>query len=277
MTTVLRFVLAPVALCLLVLLSSVVAAQPPAAVSFVVLREHGVGSASQAQPHVDKLMQRIGTLTGWTAKGKYLRSRSAAREFVHDSQAEFGLMTLAAFLDLRGEYGLDVLGSVDVAAAGGRRYHLISTTAATIDACRGKPLASDHLDDARFIDRVVAANAFSLGQFELRPTKRPMQTLKAAIRGEATCALIDDAQLAAAPKVEGGSGLTTVWSSAELPPMVLVALRTATAERRKKLAGQIGQICQGPGRSVCEAAGISALRPASAKTYAKIVSAYGEG
>ncbi|TPV93114.1 MAG: phosphate/phosphite/phosphonate ABC transporter substrate-binding protein [Myxococcales bacterium FL481] len=277
MTTAHRFVLSLVCGALVLGVGSARAStEPTASTQFLVLRERGPGSAAQAQPHVDRLMQRIGELSGWSAQGKYLRRREDARPRLEAGRVKFALLNLAAFLDLRQNVALEVLGSVDVSAAGGRRYHLVSKTARGVDGCRGQTVASDHAGDRRFVDRVVAGQAFSLADFQLRPTKRPIQTLKRVLRDEATCALIDDAQLTAAAKLEGGAALRTAWSSDQLPPMVLVATPGATAAERKRLRAQLSRVCTGPGEQACEAAGIRALRSSDGAPYRRVIAAYGK-
>ena len=125
----------------------------------------------------------------------------------------FGIMSLAAFLALRKQHGLSVIGQADVSAKGGRQYHLVSKSEGSLAGCKGKTLASNHLDDRPFVDGVVSGGEFKLSDFTLDETRRPVQTLKKVIDGEAACALIDDAQLAEMKGVSGGEALKSVWKS----------------------------------------------------------------
>ena len=52
-------------------------------VGVVVLKEHGVGSAAQAQPYVDKFVAIAAKQNGWAdAKGQYHTTRSSADAWV---------------------------------------------------------------------------------------------------------------------------------------------------------------------------------------------------
>lgn len=244
-------------------------------VNVLVIKEHGVGSAAQAQPLIDKLIAVVAKQNGWTASaGKYLTSREAAETQIHSVDPHYGIMSLAAFLALGPKHKLEVIGQAEVAQAGGRQYHIISKNQADLAGCKGKTLASDHADDRKFIDKVIGAGKFTLGDFTLVETKRPVQTLKKVTSGEAECALVDDAQLAELGKIEGGAAVKSIWASDKLPPMVVVAFPSAPAAERKAFQSSLGKICAGDGKATCREAGLSAFKSASAADYASVTSAY---
>ena len=243
------------------------------AVHILILKEHGVGSSASAQAYVDKLMAKVAQQNGWAAaEGKYLTKRSLAKKYIDKKKPAFGMLSLAAFLNMRDD--VEVLGQVEVSTGGGRQYHLISKNAAGLAGCKGKTLASDHADDSRFIDKVVGAGSFTLSDFTLVETRRPVQTIKKVVKGEAECALVDDAQLAELAHVDGAAGIRSVWSSQKLPPMAAVAFSGADAASRAKFKSTLGSICAGAGKSVCDEAGITALKPADKSAYASVIAAY---
>ncbi|HEY8380325.1 MAG TPA: PhnD/SsuA/transferrin family substrate-binding protein [Nannocystis sp.] len=246
-------------------------------VHVLVVKEHGVGGAAQAQPYIDKLIAVVARLNGWSAAaGKYLTSREAAETQIHTVDPHYAIMSLAAFLALGPKHRLEVIGQVEVTQGGGRQYSIISKNQSDLAGCKGKTLASDHADDPRFVDRVVGAGSFALSDFTLVETKRPVQTIKKVIAGEAECALVDDAQLAELGKIEGGSALKPVWQSAKLPPMVVVEFPSAPAAERKTFQNSFGKICAGEGKAVCAEAGLKEFKTASAADYAAVTSAYGK-
>lgn len=261
-------------------LTSVLAASPAEAadgVGVLIIKEHGVGTAAQAQEYVDKLVGYAAKLNGWTAAaGKYVTTRTAAEGFIHESDPHFGIMSLGAFLSLRGRHNLDVLGAAEVAQAGGRQYYIISAKAADLAGCKGKKLASDAASDVRFVDQVLARGAFKLADFELVPTRRPIQTIKSVIKGEAECALVDDAQFAELGRTEGGAALKAVWTSEKLPPMVVVAFPSAPAAERKTFQGNLAKVCAGEGAAACGEVGIQSLKSAGEKDYKDVITAYGK-
>lgn len=275
MHALLRVALVPLSFVALSGLAPVSVAAADPSVGILVLREHGVGSAAQAQPYVDKFIALAAKQNGWAdAKGQYHTSRSGAEPWIQAQKPHFGILSLGAFLGLKDKFNLEVIGQVSVARAGGQQYHLISKSAGDLAGCKGKRLASDHADDPKFIDSVVSGGKFKLGEFTLVTTQRPLQTVKKVITGDAECALIDDAQLEEMGHIDEAKGLKSVWKSDKLPPMVVVAFPAAPAGERKAFQGSFAKLCEGDGKTPCSEVGIQSLKSASAADYATMVTAY---
>jgi len=272
------FALVAVASVLFLESETVSAHAAPAAVEILVVKEHGVGSSSLVQPYLDRFIAIAAQQNGWAdAKGHYYNNRGAAEAFIQTHNPHYGIFSLAAFLAFQAKYKLEVIGQVAVSLAGGRQYYLVSKSAADLAGCEGKSVASDHADDGRFIDRVVAAEKFTLAaDFNVVQTQRPLQTIKKIIDGEVACALIDDAQLAELPHLEGADALRVVWKSAELPPMVVTAFPAAAEAERKRFQEHLADLCDKEGRSACAEVGILSLKIAGARDYAAVVAAYAE-
>jgi len=247
------------------------------AVAIVVLKEHGVGNQALAQPYLDRMVALTAKLNDWPAvAGKYFTSRGPAEAFIKSGQPHYGILSLPAFLAMRGPYKLDVIGRVAVSLAGGRRYSLISKTVRDLKGCKGQTLATDHADDPRFIDNVVFAGQARLTDFTLTPTQRPLQTIKEVLTDQAVCALIDDAQKDQLEHLADKDGARTVWESAELPPMPAVAFPSAPAAERRRFQDNLDAVCDGDGKSACAEVGIDDLTRATDADYAAVVAAYGK-
>lgn len=254
-----------------------VAADAGDSVNILILKEHGVGSAASAQEYVDRLVARVAKQNEWAAAaGKYVTTRSAGKSYIKESNPHFGILSLGAFLDLRGSNKLEVVGSAEVAGGGGRQYFIVSASQTSLGGCKGKTLGTDHGDDVRFIDRVVGQSDFTLADFKIEDTRRPMKTVNAVARGEVDCALIDDAQQAAMAKVEGGDSVQVVWSSKKLPPMVVVAFPSAPAAERRSFQANLGSVCSGDGAAICKEVGLSSLAKADESLYTDAIAKYGE-
>lgn len=244
-------------------------------VKVVVVKEHGSGSASQAQGFVDRLMGRVAEVNGFDgAEGKYATKRAAGESWAKSNGAAFGILSLGAFLDMRTRTKLEVIGKVDVSTAGGREYHIVSTSAGSLAECKGQSLGTNHGDDRRFMDKVVSGSDWDLGEFEVVDTRRPMKTLKAVAGGEVTCALVDDAQMKQLGRVDGGDQLKSLWKSKSLPPMVVVAFPEASGAAKSSFKKNLDKVCSGDGATACKEVGIKALKSASGKDYAAVVKAY---
>ena len=244
-------------------------------VNVVVLKEHGVGTPATAQPYLDKFMDIAAKENGWGGgAGKYQTQRAAAEAWIQGNKPHYGILSLGAFLGLKGTYGLEPIGQVAVTQAGGQQYFVVSKTAGDLAGCKGKKLVSDHIDDAPFIEKVVFDGKAKLSDFTLVPTKRSTQTSKTVINDEAECALIDDAQMAELPKLDGGAAVKQVWASAKLPALVVVAFPAAPGAEKSAFQGSLPRLCQGGGTQICNEVGIQSLTSAGASTYAAVVAAY---
>jgi hypothetical protein len=270
--------LALVAAASVFLLKAPLTAQADSAVVWIlVVKEHGVGSPTTVQPYLDRFVAIAAERNGWPdAKGQYYNNRSAAEAFIQLHHPHYGIFSLPAFLALQAQYKLDVIGQVAVSLAGGRQYYLISKSIPDLAGCKGKVVASDHADDARFIERVVAGRKFTLADFTVGETQRPLQTIKKVINGEAACALVDDAQFAELPHLEGADGLHAVWQSDTLPPMVVSAFPAASADERQRFQDNLAKLCDEEAQSTCAEVGIVSLKAATASEYAAVIAAYAQ-
>jgi hypothetical protein len=246
------------------------------AIAILVLKERGVGSPTLAQPYVDRFVTLAAKANNWgAAKGQYLNSRTAAEAFIKANGPHYGIFSLGAFLAMRKPYRLEVVGRVASTLAGGEQYFIVSKSARDLSGCKGKTLASDHTEDARFIERVVARGTFRLVDFEVVQNARPLQSIKQVLNGTSECALIDDAQRVELEHLAGAAAVRVVWSSKKLPPMALAAFPSAPSAERKVFQAKLRDVCTGPGQTVCAEVGIRGLEVAGAAEYAEVVTAYG--
>ena len=261
----------------LALLAQLAPAAPAGAepIEILVLKEHGVGSPSLAQPFVDRFVALAARHNGWaSASGHYVGSRSAGEAFLRERSPEYAILSLPAFLALRGPLKLVVVGRVASSLAGGEQYFVVSRSARDLAGCKGGRFASDHFSDARFVEKVVARGAFRLSEFEIVENRRPLQSLRQVLGGEVACALLDDAQLAELEHLATETPVHVAWKSPRLPPMAVVALPHVGAEQRKAFQATLRDICTGDGKTACAEVGIHALEPADAEDYAEVSAAY---
>jgi len=245
-------------------------------IQILVVKEHGVGSASLAQPFVDRFVALAAEDNGWpAAKGQYLSNRDAAAIFIKEHSPHYGILSLAAFLALRQRYQMEVVGRVASTLAGGEQYFIVSQSARDLAGCKGHRLASDHFTDTRFVEKVIARGAFELADFELVKNRRPLQSLRQVMGGEAECALLDDAQLEALKHLKGADSVHVLWKSHSLPPMAVVAFTSAPTAQRKTFKANLSKICEGIQNTVCAEVGIRALSAARTSDYAEVMALYG--
>lgn len=241
---------------------------------FVVLREYGTGTPGRAQPYLDQLLAVVAKENQWPkVSGRYFAERAAALDYVQKEKPDFGIFSLPAFLSLKTTLSLGVVGEVISPKAGGTQYFVVSKNAGALDACKNHPLATTFAADGKFVDRVVAHGAFKLADFTLVEAHRPLEPLKQVLRGEAECALIDDAQLEAARHIEQGSELKPVWKSAELPGMAVVTFPRADAAAVSSFKRTLPNLCASA-HEACTTVGIEKLKPAAEDRYRALLDAY---
>lgn len=253
-------------------------APPAGAVGFLVVRENGSGSASAAKGLINDLVQSIAREVGWPgAFSKYTTKRKTAEKFIREDKPSFGFLSFGTYLGLRKAHGLRALAQIETNANGSAQYFVVSKNQFTLDGCKGAALASNHVGDEAFIDNVVSGGAFKLADFTVNAVKRPGQTVKAVIDDEAACALVDEAQVVAMTKMEGGADLRPVWSSKPLPAFVLVAFESATKDQISSFSKKFDSICDSEeGKAVCSASGITEPKPIKSDFFAADEAAYGE-
>jgi len=241
----------------------------------LVLREHGVGSASSAQGYLDQLMAVVAKVNAWpAAEGQYHVDRKRAETYIAGTKPQYGLMSLGAYLALERTHGLRPVGKAVLTAGGGEQYYLISKTAKDPAECKGHALATTFGGDPAFVDRVIFAGERSLAEFTVQAHTRPLQPLKAVIRDEAKCALVDDAQLAELGHMSDAAGVKPVWFSAKLPSLVIVAFPSAEKAQATRFQSSLQQVCRGDGAPICGAIGVTELRPIEAREVAGVSEAY---
>jgi hypothetical protein len=244
-------------------------------IGMIVLKEHAVGSTTTAQPYLDKLMGIAAKENGWAAGGgSFQTSRGNAETWIAAEKPHYGIVSLAAFLAFKDKYKLETIGQAVVSGGGGQQYFVVSSTAGDLAGCKGKRLATDHADDPRFVEKVVAAGDFKLADFTLVATKRPGEAGRKVISGDAECALIDDAQVAQLAGVTGGAAVKQVWKSAAMPPMAIVAFPDAAVAERTAFQASLPKICGGANKEVCDQVGLQSLAPSNAGAYAAVVALY---
>lgn len=242
---------------------------PDSSVRVVVLREHGAGSAAAAQSYLDQFMSVVSKVNAWTVgEGRYHTDRARAEAYIAETKPQFGLLSLGAFLALDQSHKLEPLGKAILAGGGGEQFYLISKRVQDPSECRGQTLATTFGDDVTFVNKIVFGGTWSLSDFTVQPLKRPLQPLKAVISGEATCALVDDAQLAELGHMPDAEGVKPVWFSAKLPALVIVAFPSAGSPAIKQFKASLTKVCDGDGASACKAVGVKALVPLDAKDFA---------
>jgi ABC-type phosphate/phosphonate transport system substrate-binding protein len=242
----------------------------------------GMGaSASQAKPYLDKFGALLEKQMGWkpgSANLTYLDDPKAVSDYIEQQKPAFGLLPPADFLDLScRKVALQPLAAVvllsSASSSSSGRWHVVvkDGTAKNLEGLKGKKLGSNHLQDPRYVSRVVFGGKFDAAKdFVLKPTNSPITPFKWVDRGEAEAALVDDAQLAHMKTLPFAKSLVVVFSSEELPPAPIVAFeKAARPADRAALRKAVTAMCStADGEPICKEMQVTRFQPVDAKTYA---------
>jgi hypothetical protein len=252
---------------------------------FVIYAPGVGGTAQQAKPYLDKFFHYVEGALGWpagSASGDYFDEPKLALDYIKTKQPGYGLLSPSLYLELAcpkgGPEPLAAIVGISGNTSSGR-YHVVVKDAAIVklDDLKGKRLISNHLQNERFITRVVFDGKIDAGKFfQLQPTNSPVKPFKAVDRGEADAALVDDAQLAHMKSLPIGGALKVVYSSQPLPPFPVVAWAGVAkaaeiATMKKTLLGMCGSPTGG---EVCKALQINKFDGLDAGAYRVAVQKY---
>lgn len=233
------------------------------------------GDSESAQPYIDKFAAQLETALKWpkgSVKGSFLPSRKEALAYLTAKQPGFGVMEPALYFELRKEQKLESVVQIDSADLNAGKLHLVVKDPAlkSLADLKGKRLMTGLADSPKYLGRVVLGlKDDPTTYFSLKGTGVATKGVRAVLRGEADATLLDDGQLEAAKKMEGGDALRTIYSSPALPPVVVVTLGPAlSADERKKLAQALLTMCGTPdGAAVCKEMHIGKFTPVSTDLF----------
>jgi ABC-type phosphate/phosphonate transport system substrate-binding protein len=149
--------------------------------------------------------------------------------------------------------------------------------AKSLDDLQGKRLASNHLQDPRFVERVIFDGKIDPQKyFTLQPTSSPIKPFKQVDRGEADAALVDDSQLEHMKTLPFGGSLRVVYSSPPLPPFPLVAFtKTTSPAERESVRKLLLRMCGSPdGKEVCKSLTIGHFQPIDPAAFKSATTRY---
>jgi ABC-type phosphate/phosphonate transport system substrate-binding protein len=249
-------------------LAIVVAAASPVLAGprdFVVAHAGEGGTSEQAAPYLEKFLGHAETTLGWPAKsttGKFFPEPDAdLTRYLAEQKPGFGMMDIETFLELKKAEGLQPIATAHGKGKGLGKLHLVvkaDSSAKSVDDLKGKTLASNHLQSAKFLTKIAFEGKTDVKKHfaKLDSKLSVLKALKAVENGEAEAALVSDYD-EDWRKSSAYSGMKVIWSSKELPPMVVVAFKGAPPKDRDAFAKMLPGMCSDTkGATVCKDLGI---------------------
>jgi ABC-type phosphate/phosphonate transport system substrate-binding protein len=226
------------------------------------------GDADAAQPYIIKFLAFLEEATGWpkgSSKGSFLPTRKEALAYIDGQKPGMGILEPSLYLELRKAHGLEPIVQVISKDLISERLHLVVKDPAirTLGELKGKRLWTTLGDDPAYLAKVVLDGRVKADHFQLRAVGQAMKGVRGVLRGEADATLVDDEQLEAAKKMEGGAALRSIYDSQPLPPMPVVVFgQSMKPDERKKLSKVLLEMCGTPkGGEVCREMHITKFAP----------------
>ena len=139
---------------------------------------------------------------------------------------------------------------------------------------KGKRVAGAVLHDPKFVTNILFGGELKASDVTLVNEPRPLSGLRAVNKGEADAAVVDRSVLANMASLPFASELAVIHTSSTLPLPVVVALPGGVpyvAGFKAKMADICGSA---QGKTVCEAALLESIQPATEADYKPLVCLY---
>jgi ABC-type phosphate/phosphonate transport system substrate-binding protein len=225
---------------------------------FVVYTTRLGSDTETAQPYIDRFAAHLEGLTGFpkgSLKGRFTPTKKEATAAIDAQKPGFGVLEASLYLELRKSQKLTPIADVNGADLNSPQLHVVVKDPAvkSLDDLKGKRLWTHLADSPQFLSQVVLDGKESADKrFALKQVGSAMKAARAVLRGEADAAILDDEQLAAAKKMDGGAAFRSVYDSATLPPVVAVVFGTSTPEDQKALTKSLPTLCNAAGAEICK-------------------------
>jgi ABC-type phosphate/phosphonate transport system substrate-binding protein len=242
---------------------------------FVVEHAGAGGTSQQAAPYIAKFLRHAETALGWPANslnGEFFAEPNDAAKYIGEKKPGFGMVDPDVLLALKKRENLQVLASADSKNNLGKLHLVVKSPAyKSIDDLKGKTVISNHLQSPKYLMKVVFDGKIGepdkyFGKMVEAPGM--LKGVKAVDRGEADAVLLSDAEVASISKTTYPD-LKVIWSSAELPPMAVVAFgKNAQPKDVEAFKKMLLGMCSDPkGAEVCKDLDITKFTPPADAAY----------
>jgi len=238
------------------------------------VNERAHGHQSNSWKDMRRFFKSLSYHNAWapgTLHGKFFKKIAPANAYVKQFKPQYGFLTLPVFLAWKKPYNLKAIGvattqgnSQWIAASG--QYHIISASESSLADCKRKRVISHFWKDSQFLNAVVGGADWNVREFDEFPLSASDDVLSSlvSVPPKADCALVDDAQLGDLKRLAGAEKLKTLWSSAQMPSVVVAQFPSASFEDQHAFKSSFEDVCANNGMLPCAAMGFTSLHVAEA-------------
>jgi len=245
---------------------------------FVVYISRLGGDTETAKPYIAKFAAHLEKAMGWpkgSCKGAFFADRKEALAQIKAASPGFALLDPPLYFELRKAESLEPIAQLEGAEIVSARMHLAVKDPAlkSLGALKGKKLWTTLAESPSYLSKVVFDGKLDASKhFAIKRVGHALKAIRAVLRGQADAALIDDDQLAAAKKMQGGNTLQVAYSSPALPPLPVVVFgKVLKPAEAKKLAKVLTTICTSKeGAPICKEMRLTKISPVKLELFKSV-------
>lgn len=246
----------------------------------VVCYPGGPVSEDDANKAMSAMLSVVEKVGGWPAhsfSSAFSSDVEGCKTLLNEKKPAFAITSLGIFLDQRQNLHLQPVVQPKMRGGSTEQFHLVAIKGRfnSLDEVKGKQVGGSVFEEAEFIRRIVFAGKLNPEKdFALKPSKQAIRALRALDKGELDAILLNGQQFAALASLPLTHELSSVYTSAPIPLMGLVANQeTSTAEERDRFAKALSEMCNDvEGKKLCELFAIDAFVPASQNAIQSAIS-----
>lgn len=238
--------------------------------------------ANKAMSSMLAVVEKVGDWPAHSFSSAFSSNVEGCKSLLKEKKPAFAITSLGIFLDQRQSLHLEPVAQPKMRGLSSEQFHLVAVKGRfnSIDELKGKQVGGTVFEEAEFIRRVVFAGKLDPEKdFLLKPSKQAIRALRALDKGELDAILLNGQQFAALSSLPLTHELDSVFTSAPIPLMGLVANKEAsTTEERNRFAKALSDMCNDTeGKRLCELFAIEAFVPASQNAIQPVISLWDKG
>lgn len=251
-----------------------------------VIEHAGVGGTQQqADPYIQQFLRYTEQALGWPANSAtgafFPEPDESFKKYLAEKKPGLGMIDPDQVLELYKKESLEVIGTVSGKNQSLGHLSVVAKDAqlSSLEALKGKSLASNHVQAPRYLSKIVFDGKLDAEKdCKLTPTTSMLKAVRQVADGKADAALLSDDDLAWLKTSPFASQVKVTWTSAELPPMPVVAFgKNVQPKDRDAFAKMIVGMCSdAKGAQVCKDLDITKLGPADKAVWDAALKKYGE-
>lgn len=266
------------------LLASFAASAAPNPEMIVVCYPGGTVNAKDANGAMSSMLRVVERVGQWpenSFNSLFTAKTDECRKLMAEKNPRFAITSLGLYLEMRTQYNLVPVVQPRIKGRTSERYRVMAQKDKykSLDELKGKTLGGTVLEEPSFIGKIVFAGKYDLATFfVLKPSNQAIRALRSLDKGELDAIILNEQQFGGLSSLHLETPLETVFTSAEIPLMGLVAnSASTTSEERARFGKALEGMCTDiEGKKLCELFGVDAFVAVDAAVFEPMVKLWAE-